>query len=133
MSQGAEPNTEDGHPKPGSFTPSDETTAGAPTFAVVEADPVTATVAADAPSVGVGAAADAVTLNGASVVADNGVVWMVGEPVEDPVKPGSAGTGGTVPESPDTPNAQTVTPIPITITALTTQIARAEGLRRRVG
>ena len=132
-SHGAEPNTEDGHPKPGSFTPSDETTAGAPTLAVVEAGSVTGT--AEARPAGADAAEDTAALDGASLIADGDAVgvWMVGERVEDPVKLGPAGPGCTVPDSPALSNAQTVTTIPIPTIALTIQIARADGLCERVG
>jgi len=135
---GAEPNAEDGHPKPGSFAPSDETTAGAPT-PEVEAGSVAGTGCAEAPA-GAGATADEVLLIGAPLVCDGngeGVgMGMVVEAVEDPVEIGPAGTDCTVPESPDMPNAQTVRPTTTTTTTTTaapaTQIVRAPGLRRRV-
>lgn len=131
-SHGAEPNTEDGHPKPGSFTPSDETTAGAPTLAVVEAGSVSGTV--EAPLVGADAAEDAATLDGASLIGDGVAVGvcMVGGKV-DPLRLGPAGPGGTVSDSPALSTAQTVTTIPIPTIALAIQIARADGFRKRVG
>ena len=133
-SHGTEPNTEDGHPKPGSFTPSDETTAGAPTLAVaVETGSVTGT--AEAPLDSADAAEDAATPGDAALTADGDTagVWMAGEGVEDPVELGPAGPGCTVPGSPALTNAQTVTTIPTATIALTIQIARADGLRERAG
>ncbi len=132
-SHGAEPNTEDGHPKPGSFTPSDDTTAGAPTLAVVEAGSVSGT--GEAPLVGPDAAEDAATLDGTSLIGDGDAVGvcMVGGKVEDPLRLGPAGPGGTGPDSPALSTAQTVATIPIPTIALAIQIARADGFRKPVG
>ena len=133
-SHGAEPNTEGGHPNPGSFTPSDETTAGAPTLAVaVETGSVTVT--AEAALDGADAAEDAAALGDAALTADGDavVVWSAAETVGDPVELGPPGPGCTVPESPALANTQTVTTIPTTTIPLTIQITRADRPGERAG
>ena len=92
---------------------------------------------AEAPLVGADAAEGAATLDGTSLIGEGDGdavgVWIVGGKVEDPLRLGPGGPGGTVPDSPSLSTAQTVATIPIPTIALAIQIARADGFRKRVG